>query len=252
MDIKKNKDMQVPVGEYSFMIDAYLTDFRGKATLPMIGGFMLQAATKHAEERCFGYSVMTSQGKVWVLSRMAIEIFDYPKNDTAMKVYTWITEVNKLFTERCFAFKNSNGKIIGYAKSVWAAIDMNTRRPTNILEINGLSEYIYKENVCPIEGFKKVPPLKDSFPAGNFVIKYSDVDINKHLNSMKYIEHFIDIFDITMFKEKEIGRFEINYITEAHYGTTIEIINKEHPENIFSLEMKNKEKVVSASRITWI
>ena len=30
-----------PIGKYSFVIDAYLTDFRGKATLPMIGGFML-------------------------------------------------------------------------------------------------------------------------------------------------------------------------------------------------------------------
>ena len=39
------------IGRYEFTIDAYLTDFRGKATLPMIEGFMLQSATKHAEER---------------------------------------------------------------------------------------------------------------------------------------------------------------------------------------------------------
>jgi hypothetical protein len=43
--------MPALIGKYKFAIDAYLTDFRGKATLPMIGGFMLQAATKHADER---------------------------------------------------------------------------------------------------------------------------------------------------------------------------------------------------------
>ncbi len=37
-----------PIGIYTYAIDAYLSDFRGKATLPMIGGFMLQAATRHA------------------------------------------------------------------------------------------------------------------------------------------------------------------------------------------------------------
>jgi acyl-ACP thioesterase len=86
------------IGKYKFAIDAYLTDFRGKATLPMIGGFMLQAATKHADERGFGYSSMTSQRRVWVLSRMAIEVFEYPKNDTVMTISTWIVSVNRLFT----------------------------------------------------------------------------------------------------------------------------------------------------------
>ena len=43
------------IGNYRFNIDAYLTDFRGKATLPQMSSFILQAATKHAEERGFGY-----------------------------------------------------------------------------------------------------------------------------------------------------------------------------------------------------
>lgn len=133
------------IGRYEFTIDAYLTDFRGKATLPMIEGFMLQSATKHAEERGFGYSSMTSMQRAWVLSRMAIEIFEYPKNDTIMVVKTWVANVNRLFTERYFAFEDESGKEIGYAKSLWASIDLKARKPTNVLELDGLSEYIQKK-----------------------------------------------------------------------------------------------------------
>lgn len=240
------------IGKYEFMIDAYLSDFRGKATLPMIGGFMLQAATKHAEERGFGYSSMTSRKRVWVLSRMAIEIFEYPQNDTVMVIKTWVSSVNRLFTERNFAFEDGSGKKIGYAKSLWASIDLETRKPTNVLELEGLSEYITNDEECDIEGMTKIPLLKDNFKsAGGFTVKYSDIDINKHLNSMKYIEHFVDIFNIEMFKEKEIRRIEINYVSEGHYGSRIEINKREEESSTFILEMKDNDTLVCSSRIVW-
>ncbi len=240
-----------PIGRYEFGIDAYLTDFRGKATLPMIGGFMLQAATKHAEERGFGYSAMTSQQRVWVLSRIAIEVFEYPKNDTVMVLKTWVASVNRLFTERHFSFEDEQGREIGFAKSLWASIDLVTRKPTNVLELDGLSDYIAeKEN--QIEGMTKIPALKDDYEvATDFVVKYSDVDINKHLNSMKYIEHFVDVFDIDMFREKEIRRIEINYISEGRYGTKLDILKRTEKDNIFVLEMKDGDMTVCSTRIIW-
>lgn len=243
--------MMEKIGKYEFTIDAYLTDFRGKATLPMIGGFMLQAATKHAEERGFGYSSMTSMQRVWVLSRMAIEIFEYPENETVMVLKTWVASVNRLFTERYFAFEDENGKAIGYAKSLWASIDLIARKPTNVMELEGLSAYITeKEN--PIEGLTKIPVLKDSYEqASDFIVKYSDVDINKHLNSMKYIEHFVDVFDIDMFREKEIRRIEINYISEGQYGAKIDILKQEEAGNTFILEMRARDVNVCSTRIIW-
>lgn len=240
------------VGKYEFAIDAYLTDFRGKATLPMIGGFVLQAATKHADERGFGYSSMTSQQRVWVLSRMAIEVIEYPKNDTVMYIKTWIVSVNRLFTERHFAFEDSNGKPIGYARSLWASIDLETRKPTNLLELYGLSDYIHNQKEAPIEGLTKIPTLKDNYEvATEFVVKYSDVDINKHLNSMKYIEHFVDVFDIEMFRDKEIRRIEVNYISEGHYGSKLDILKREEENSVFILEMRDGEANVCSTRITW-
>ena len=240
------------VGKYEFTIDAYLTDFRGKATLPMIGGFLLQAATKHAEERGFGYSDMTSQQRVWVLSRMAIEVHEYPKNDTVFIIKTWIVSVNRLFTERHFAFEDENGKSLGYARSLWASIDLETRKPTNLLELYGLSDYINNEQEAPIDALSKIPALKDNYEqAAEFVVKYSDVDINKHLNSMKYIEHFVDVFDIDMFREKEIYRIEVNYISEGHYGKKLDILKREEGDSVFILEMRDGETTICASRLIW-
>jgi len=238
------------VGIYPFQIDAYLCDFRGKATLPMLGNFMLQVATKHAEDRGFGFNSMTGMKRVWVLSRIAIEIFEYPNNDSNIKVHTWVSDVNKLFTERCFAFENEDGIMSGYARSIWASIDLETRRPTNILELNGLSGYSTGEP-APIDGMKKILPVKEEKAYSSFGVKYSDIDINKHLNSMKYIEHYVDQFDIDLFREKEIRRFEISYLNEAHYGSALDIFKKEENEDIYVLEMKNGDTIISSARATW-
>ncbi len=242
--------MKLSVGTYSYPIDAYLSDFRGKATLPMLGGFMLQAATRHAEERGFGYSFMTGNKRVWVLTRMNIVIDEYPRNDTEIKVHTWVTDVNKLFTERCFGFEDQNGNYFGYARSLWAAIDIETRHPTNVLELNDLADYI-SDKPCPIDSATKIPLLKDAGYDSSFVVKYSDIDINGHLNSIKYIEHFVDIFPLEMYEEKEIHSFEINYLTEGKYGTKLDIVKKETEPGKFILEMQDENKVICSSRITW-
>lgn len=241
-----------PIGRYEYVIDAYLTDFRGKATLPMIGGYMLQSATKHAEERGFGYSYMTDQQRVWVLSRMVIELFEYPKNDSLFIVKTWVADVNRLFTERRFSFEDGEGNEIGFAKSLWASIDMQTRKPTNVLDLQSMVDFIDREKNCPIDGLGKIQPLgENSIKLTSFSVKYSDVDINKHLNSMKYIEHLVDVFDIEMFKDKDIHRLEINYVSEGKYGTTLDIKQKELNENVFILEMQDRGTSVCTSKISW-
>lgn len=238
------------IGTYTYTIAAYLTDFRGKATLPMLGGFMLQAATQHAEERGFGYSFMVSKRRAWVLTRMNIELSEYPANDTEIKLHTWISDVNKLFTERCFIIEDHRGNDIGYVRSLWACIDMETRRPTNILELEGFTNFkIEKE--CPVKSAGKIVPPKEAHLVDAFKVKYSDVDINCHLNSMKYIEHFVDVFPLELHQQKEIKAFEINYIAEGKYGSQLDILQQETNNGVFNLEMQHDSQTICAAKVIW-
>ena len=48
--------------------------------------------------------------------------------------------------------------------------------------------------------------------------QYNDVDINGHINSVKYIEHVLDLWDLDWYREHQLRRFEIAYVAEAHQG----------------------------------
>ena len=172
------------VGLFHFVAEPYLMDFRGRVTLPMIGNYLIHAASSHAGERGFGFNDMSEHHTAWVLSRLAIELAD------------------------------DNGKTFGFARCIWAAFDGETRRPT-LLDIEALGKYI-DERPCPIEKPGKIMPAENKAEGIPYSIKYSDLDINGHFNSVKYIEHLLDLFDIDQFKTREIGRLEIAYQSEAY------------------------------------
>jgi acyl-ACP thioesterase len=237
-------------GNYIFPVESYTSDFRGKPTLHTLGGFLMQAATRHAEERGFGYSEMARHKRAWVLSRLAIEMAVYPVNDHYIGIHTWVPEVNRLFTERCFIISDSAGNHIGDARSLWAAIDVETRKPTNIQEMEGFDKFTNKKP-SSIENVRKIPPVKEEQRIESLVVKYSDLDINSHLNSMKYIEHFANTFPLEMFRTKDIRRFEICFMAEGWYNAQLDIFRNEESKDTFILEMRNAEKTISSARIKW-
>ena len=179
------------IGIFHFETESYLLDFRGRVTVPMIGNYMMHAASNHASQRGFGFTDMTEKHTAWVLSRMAIEINRYPEMSEPVTLYTWIDDVGHIFTSRCFEFCDAAGVPIGYARSIWAAIDMQTRRPTP-LDVESLGEYVV-EKVCPIEKPGKIAAVENETEGLPYKVKYSDLDINEHFNSIKYIEHLLEI-----------------------------------------------------------
>ena len=237
------------IGTFHFRTESYLLDFRGRVTVSMIGNYLMHAASNHASQRGFGFSEMTEKHTAWVLSRMAIEINRYPEMSEPVTLYTWIDEVGHLFTSRCFELCDGSGAAIGYARSVWAAIDMETRRPTP-LDVEALSEYI-SEKVCPIEKPGKIAAIEDEAEGLPYQVRYSDLDINGHFNSIKYIEHLLDLFDLDLFREKEVRRFEISYLSEGRYGMPLALYKKEMEQDRYNMAIYNEGKAICRATTIW-
>ena len=237
------------IGTYTFVAEPYLTDFRGKATLPMIGNYLIHAASAHAASRGFGFSDMSEQHTAWVLSRLAVEMQEYPAAGDKIVVNTWIDEVARLFTSRCFELCDEQGNVYGFARSIWAAIDKATRRPTFLDEAR-LGVYL-SDRPCPIDRPGKIPTIEQDIPPVNYTVKYSDLDINGHLNSIKYIEHLLDLFGKEKFESQDIKRLEIAYQAEGKYGMELSLYKKEISEGRFALSICHEGKSISRAMAVW-
>lgn len=56
-----------------------------------------------------------------------------------------------------------------------------------------------------------------------FIASYNDIDVNGHLNSVKYIEHVLDLFSLDWYSTHRLSRIDVAYVAEAHYGDRINL-----------------------------
>lgn len=72
-------------------------------------------------------------------------------------------------------------------------------------------------------------------------LHYNDIDINGHVNSIKYIEHVLDLWDIAWYREHRLKRVEIAYVAEAHEGDSLSFYREQIAENEYCIRLVKTE-----------
>lgn len=219
------------VGRYEFLAEPFHCDFSGHLFMGQLGNHMLNAADFHSAERGYGMSHLNLERKTWVLSRLAIEMWEMPKVYDRFYVDTWVDGAMRYFTSRNFSVVGLDGKTYGYGKSIWAMIDTDTRQPVDILSIQDglIKAYVDTETPCPIDKSSRVRFSSDAEAVRTIDIYYHDIDVNGHVNSVKYIEHALDLFGVDYYREHRILRFEVAYVAETHMGDRLRIYHEQIP-----------------------
>lgn len=229
------------VGTYEFLAEPFHCDFTKKLFIGHLGNHLLNAADFHATERGFGMDSLNPENKTWVLSRLAIEMTERPMEYTRFNVETWIEGVMKYFTHRNFRIVSStdSSHVYGYGRSIWAMIDTVTRQPQDILSIKdgSIVDYVEPEKPCPIAQLSRVKMSNNACLVSSVNTSYSDVDVNGHINSIKYIEHVLDLFTLDWHSSHTIRRFDIAYVAESHYGDRLDFYREDISENVVCIRI---------------
>lgn len=232
------------IGKYEFIAEPFHCDFSGRMFLGHLGNQMLNAADFHSTDRGFGMKYLMTIKRSWVLSRLAIEMTKMPEQHEHYTVETWVESAMKFFTSRNFQVTGGNGRVYGYGRSIWAMIDTETRQPTDIYAIdNGaINNWIVDDKPCPIEKGGRVKMSENAGFVRSIDINYNDIDINGHVNSVKYIEHTLDLWDIDWYREHRLKRFEIAYVAETHQGDKLSFYREQTAGNEYCVRLVKTEQ----------
>lgn len=243
------------IGKYKFVAEPFWVDFSGHLTMGVLGNCLLNCAGFHAADRGFGIASLNEANHTWVLSRLAVDMDEMPFQYESFEIETWVENVYRLFTDRNFAVLNKDGKKIGNVRSIWAMIDMNTRRPADLLKLHGghITDYITKDVPCPIERPSRITLNDGGKQVFSHQIVYNDIDINGHVNSVRYIEHVLDLFPMSLYKSRRLHRFEIAYVAESYYGDRLDFFVSEEAadatKTTYNVEIKkNGTEVVCRAK----
>ena len=187
---------------------------------------IIDLAVSHADILGVGYAAMEPHGIMWVLGRLSIETSRWPAMFDNFGLTTWVEGVNRIFSERDFEI-TVNGSTAGYARTVWSAIDLTTRRSASLAPVTaGLGNVADSSRPCPIERAPRLgaPENPDAVKAYTFAL--SDLDFNRHVTTTRYVDLMIDTIPLDLYDSSRIARIDLAFHREARYGDRVDILSQ--------------------------
>lgn len=182
-----------------------------------------EAGELHLDLCGLPYKTLYERGMIFVLTRTRSKIYRAPKLEEDIEISTWHRGSNRIQFYRCYSFLDASGELLADSVSSFALMDPQTRtlmRPKAFLEICENPEGSDLTNSC--EDPNKIKFPENMTAAGEFIVRYSNIDYNSHLNNTVYGDIICDFMPGGM-RNKRIKEFSINFLNEALLDDIIEM-----------------------------
>ena len=209
-----------------WQVRSYDVDFRKRVSAEAICRAFLDVAWNHAEQLGFGYEHLARQGLFWVLVRLLVQIDSYPLWGDAVELRTWPRGTNGAFALRDFELVDSAGKQLVGGASSWLVLDAKNRRPQRIDKLL----FHVPRNITRMGAGRepgKLPGLKPGPASLAAQARYTDIDVNEHVNSARYVTWLLDSYPPAFHRAHTLRRLELNYVAETKWGDALSVVSEE-------------------------
>lgn len=209
--------------EESKLVNTYDVDINNRLKLNSLFNYLQDVASTHAEKLNLGFNDLIVRDLGWVLSWAKVEIIEFPRFGETVKLKTWPKCRYKFFSMRDFIVSNEKGDILFRVSTAWLLINVKTKRITDTRTLP--QEILYQPDNFALNEFpEKI--ISDSVKEILFTkkIRYTDLDINQHVNNTKYIELALDCFSPEYHKNNNLKSFTVSFMSECFYGDEIEVL----------------------------
>lgn len=209
------------VTTYNYRIEPQDVDFTLRASVSSIINYMLNVAGLDAHNKGFGVEALLGNSCTWVLSRLAVDVECQPHQYDEVDIATWVNEFNRLTTTRNFVMRGSE-RVMASGVSQWCMLNMETRQAVDMSPLKDVYMKAMVDEASPIAAPARLRAIEPTLTMSRPVV-YSDIDFNRHVNTMRYVELIFDALPIDIIENNRGLRIDLNFIAEARYGETLSV-----------------------------
>lgn len=200
---------------------------------------IIESATEHANRLNVGYTRLAETGIAWVLSRLAIEIRRMPHVNERFSLETRVTAVDRHSSDRLFEIADGEGNVVAVARTVWVALDIKARKLADLSMLHELKAIAapYSPACAPP---RRLRMQKEPHSVRTVDVWYSDLDINRHLTTTRYIDFMVSCFDLAWHDANRITRLDVMFMRETLPGATVEIASTAVSDHEIQLDVKQQ------------
>lgn len=178
---------------------------------------MQEAASAQCEPYGLGLADMRAQGLAWVLARARLSMACLPQLGQAVTLRTWPKPAQHLFFPRYYRF-SVDGREVGTASFLYVQLDIATRRMAKPWLGGNEQLTCDSEPALPTPG--NIPVLAAPAQTLTRAARYSDLDVNGHVNNTRYLDWFCDCFGSAHHAAWRLSEVLIHYNREIRAEET--------------------------------
>ncbi|GBG97096.1 acyl-ACP thioesterase domain-containing protein [Lactococcus termiticola] len=158
----------------------------------------------------------------WAVTEYELEINRLPRFMEDITIETEATSYNKFFCYRDFRFIAENGELLLTIHASWVLMGLESRKVERVHD-DIVAPYAADKSskIQRSHKFKKelLNPEVTSYP-----VRFSDLDMNGHVNNAKYYDWAADMIDYDFRASHQPKKVYIKYNHEVRYGETVEAL----------------------------
>jgi len=228
--------------EKKYRIKSFEVDFQNRLKISRLLNLLQEAAALHSYQLNASYNELKKQNDFWVLSRIYMEVNELPEWNDKITIRTWPKGIDKIFGLRDFEITNANSKKLIQVTSNWIIVNFKNYRPVRIQR--AIDDFTYIEGKHAINKRLEKIEIPDKTKTSECkTARYSDIDINQHVNNSKYFEWLFDIIPLNLLKEHRIRSLEGNFLSEVKYNDSVVIRENKIDNSLYYQFHKNNKEV---------
>ena len=223
------------VCERNYKINTLNINNRKKLSLFGLLGILQDIAGEHADMLGFGYNDLLQQQCFWVLIRQKLRMEFWPQWNDTITVKTWPQPLSGIYAFREYEIFVGDKKA-GDCSTTWITLDSETRKPK---KLENTYEYLDVNTKLKLDYTAQkivMPPNVEKLKS--FEVRNSDLDINEHVNNIKYSQWILDAIAFEYHKNYLIEEYEVNFMGETFLNNKIDIYS-----NIYEAEKHNENSI---------
>lgn len=210
--------------EHKINIDSRDVDGKGYCRPSALLGHLQEAGTIAAERGGFGREVLLSQHSAfWMLARMWYRLERPLRWSEEVTIRTWHRGAKTALMYRDFDIFVGD-EWVGEAVSGWVLADMDSRKLLRLGAVAVL-EGTSGGELCKSKNLSKVRMPAEMRLADRRKMRYSDTDINAHVNNTRYADFACDAWEMENCPDDRfLAEMQLGYVAECRAGEEIDMM----------------------------
>ena len=207
--------------EYDIRLNGLDVDGRGQCKASALLNHLQNAATLAAEDGGFSREMLVERyGAFWMLARSWYRLSRPLNYEDRLTIRTWHRGSRGAMMYRDYDIL-SGGELVGESVSAWVLAGLESRKLVRLGDITELSR-TDGGTLCKTMTLAKLRRPDALREAERRKMRYSDTDVNGHVNNTRYADFACDAVEMEdLAPDRFLAEMQIGYLAECLPGETL-------------------------------